>query len=55
MGDLSKMSDAAKIAFLMAALLDAAAVMRAHDLHNAARRYEGYVREMRGEVEQEVK
>lgn len=49
MGNLAEMSDSAKVEFLMEALEDAAAVMRIHDLHNSARRYEGYVREMRGE------
>lgn len=49
MGDLSKMSDSAKVAFLMEALEDAAAALRFAGCLNMAARYDGYVREMRGE------
>lgn len=55
MGDLSKLNDSAKVAFLMEALEDAAAILRRNSLYSLAARYEGYVTEMRGEVEQEVK
>uniref|UniRef100_A0A6M3M7R1 Uncharacterized protein n=1 Tax=viral metagenome TaxID=1070528 RepID=A0A6M3M7R1_9ZZZZ len=54
MGDLSKLSDSAKVAFLMEALEDAAAALRFAGCLNIARRYDSYVREMRGEVEQEA-
>lgn len=50
MGDLSKLNDAAKIAFLMDALLDVAAILRRNSLYSLATRYEGYVDEMRGEA-----
>lgn len=49
MGDLSKMSDSEKVAFLMEVLLDAAAALRFVGCVNQACRYESYVREMRGE------
>lgn len=50
MGDLSKLSDSAKIAFLMEALIDAGETLRRYD--PAGSRYVEYVREMRGEVEE---
>lgn len=49
MGNLAEMSDSAKVAFLMEALEDAAAILRRQSLFYLAARYEGYVREMRGE------
>lgn len=50
MGNLAEMSDSAKVAFLMEVVRDASAELRRYDnLYNLAARYEGYVREMRGE------
>lgn len=49
MGYLSKMSDREKVAFLMEVLLDAAAALRFEGCVNKACRYESYVREIRGE------
>lgn len=49
MTNLAEMSTEAKLGFALDVIEDAAAVMRIHNLHNSARRYEGYVREMRGE------
>lgn len=49
MGNLAEMSDSAKVAFLMEVIEDAAAELRHHSLYALAARYEGYVREMRGE------
>lgn len=54
MGDLSKLSDSAKIAFLMEALLDAAVALTMRGEVESSERYAGYVYEMRGEVEQEA-
>lgn len=49
MGDLSKMSDSAKVAFLVEALRDAcSALARQGDIDSAAR-YLSYVYEIRGE------
>ncbi len=48
MGDLSKMSDSAKVAFLMEALIDVAETLRRMGYEEGAR-YINYVREMRGE------
>lgn len=45
MVDLSKMSDSAKVLFLMEALLDAAHALNKHN-PDAAARYIGYVLEM---------
>lgn len=53
MGDLSKMSDSAKIAFLLEALQDAAAVLRRNGFPYEGARYAGYAREVRGEVEEQ--
>ena len=55
MGDLSELSDSAKVAFLLEALGDAAAMLCRKGFPEEGARYVGYVREMRGEVEQEVK
>jgi hypothetical protein len=49
MGNLAEMSDKEKVAFLMEALEDAAAILRRNGLHSIAASYESYVREMRGE------
>ena len=54
MGDLSKLSDSAKVAFLMEALLDAAVALTMRGEVESSERYAGYVYEMRGEVEQEA-
>lgn len=48
MGDLSNMSDSAKVAFLLEALDDAAYVLRINGFGVQSARYEGYVREIRG-------
>ena len=50
MGDLSTLSDSAKVAFLMEALLDAAEALRRNGLEVEGARYTGYVSEMRREV-----
>lgn len=50
MGDLSKLSDSAKIAFLQHALVDAAHALMNKGEIEAATRYIGYVREMKGAV-----
>jgi hypothetical protein len=49
MGNLAEMSDSAKVAFLLEALGDAAAMLQRNGLTMAAARYASYVREMRGE------
>lgn len=49
MGNLAEMSDSAKVAFLLEALGDAAAMLRRKGFSYEAARYINYVREMRGE------
>lgn len=50
MGDLSKLSDAAKVAFLMEVVQDASAALARKGDISAAARYLSYVSEMRGET-----
>lgn len=49
MGNLAEMSDSEKVAFLMEVVRDASAELRYCNRQVLAARYEGYVREMRGE------
>ena len=48
MGDLSKMSDGVKVAFLMQALYEAGELLRLAGYAEEGTRYAGYVREMQG-------
>lgn len=48
MGNLAEMSDSAKVAFLMEALIDVAETLRRMG-YEEGNRYINYVREMRGE------
>lgn len=50
MGDLSKLSDAAKVAFLMEVVQDACSALARQGDISAAARYLSYVSEMRGET-----
>lgn len=50
MGDLSKLSDGVKVAFLMQALYEAGELLRLAGYVEEGTRYAGYVREMRGEA-----
>lgn len=49
MGDLSKMSDSEKVAFLLEALMDASFALLMKKDFESSKRYARYVREMRGE------
>ena len=50
MGDLSKLSDSAKVAFLMEVVQDACSALARKGDIDAAARYLSYVSEMRGEA-----
>lgn len=49
MGNLAEMSTEAKLGFALDVIEDAAAMVRRQGNDEASARYEGYVREMRGE------
>ena len=49
MGNLAEMSDSAKVAFLMEALMDASFALLMKKDFESSKRYASYVREMRGE------
>ena len=53
MGNLAEMSDSAKAAFLMEALMDAGFILMSLGKIEAAKRYINYVREMRGEPKED--
>lgn len=49
MTNLAEMSTDAKLGFALDVIEDAAAILRRNGLYSIAARYEGYIREMRGE------